>query len=491
MNKNKISLGSIFVGILSISFVLYMCLTFKPVEKTINNLFQVYLGGKKIGVIKSEQELHNIIDSEQQEIKDEYQVSKVYSPSGLDIQPITTYRKEYMTGREMYDKIKGIEPFTIEGYEVTIKNKEDSSKNKKIYILNKNLLEDAVKNTVLAFVDEKDYDAYLSGEEIEIVDTGREITNIYFENEVTIKKTYISTEEEIITDVDTLSMYFLFGTDTLNSTYEVKASDTMETIAYKNKLGVEDLLIANPDLAGENALIAVGQKLNVAAINPLSNIVVESFDTEYQTIEYETKTIVDKTLDADQSYVKQQGTNGLSKVTYATKEMNGIILATQLVNEEIISETVDKIVVMGGKNVVYYGNNTYWAWPTNKPFRISSGYGYRYHPIRGQYHFHPALDITGVKQRDIYSVQDGTVVKVAQTGYNGGNGSYVTIDHGNGYVASYLHLKKNSILVKKGETVQKGQKIATMGTTGSSTGVHLDFRVKKNGEYINPFTLYK
>ena len=146
---------------------------------------------------------------------------------------------------------------------------------------------------------------------------------------------------------------------------------------------------------------------------------------------------------------------------------------------------------MGGKNVVYYGNSTYWAWPTNKPFRISSSNGYRYHPIRGQYHFHPAIDITGVKQRDIYSVQDGTVVKVAQTGYNGGNGSYVTIDHGNGYVASYLHLKANSILVKKGETVQKGQKIATMGTTGSSTGVHLDFRVKKNGEYINPFTLYK
>ena len=101
------------------------------------------------------------------------------------------------------------------------------------------------------------------------------------------------------------------------------------------------------------------------------------------------------------------------------------------------------------------------------------------------------MDITGVKQRDIYSVQDGTVVKVAQTGYNGGNGSYVTIDHGDGYVASYLHLKKNSILVKKGETVQKGQKIATMGTTGSSTGVHLDFRIKKNGEYINPMKLYK
>ena len=94
MNKNKISLGSILVGVISISFVLYMCLTFKPVEKKINNLYQVYLGGKKIGTIKSEQELHDIIESEQQEIKDKYEVAKVYSPSGLDIQPITTYKTD-------------------------------------------------------------------------------------------------------------------------------------------------------------------------------------------------------------------------------------------------------------------------------------------------------------------------------------------------------------------------------------------------------------
>ena len=491
MNKNKISLGSIFVGIVSISFVLYMCLTFKPVEKKINNLYQVYLGGKKVGVIKSEQELHDIIDSEQQEIKDEYKVSKVYSPSGLDIQAITTYRTDYMTARQMYDKIKGIEPFTIEGYEVNIKNQEDSSKNKKIYILDKEMLDEAVKNTVLAFVEEKDYDAYLSGEEIEIVDTGREITDIYLENEVTIKKTYISTEENIITDIDTLSMYFLFGTDTIESKYVVQASDTMETIAYKNKLGVEDLLIANPDLAGEKALIAVGQELNVAPVKPLSNIVVESFDTEYQTIEYETKTIFDKNLNSDESYVKQQGTNGLSKVTYATKEMNGVILATSLVEEEVISETVDKIIVMGSKNVVYYGNTTYWAWPTSKPFRISSNYGYRVHPIRGEYHFHPALDITGVKKYDIYSIQDGVVTKVVQTGYNGGNGTYVTIDHGDGYVASYLHLVKNSAKVNVGDKVTKGQIIGTMGCTGSCSGTHLDFRVKKNGDYINPMSLYK
>ena len=491
MNKERISLISIITGIVTISFVIYMCLTFKPIERKINNFFQVYLGGKKMGLIKSEEELHNIIDEEQKEIKEKYGVDKVYSPSGLEIHAISTYKDNLMTAKEMYEKIKDVEPFTIEGYEVTIKDKTDSLKNKKVYLLNKDMLDEAVKNTVLAFVDDKEYDNYLSGKTPEIVDTGREITNIYLENEVTIKKTYISAEENIISDINTLSMYFLFGTDTINNTYKVKPTDTIETIAYNNKLGVEDLLIANPDLGGKNALLAAGQEVNVAPIKPLSNIVVESFDTEYQTIKYETKAEFDKTLNADQSYVKQQGTNGLSKVVYATKQVNGVILATSLVSEEVISKTVDKIVVYGAKNVVYYGNTTYWAWPTSRPFRISSGYGYRSHPIRGEYHFHPALDITGVPKYDIYSIQDGTVVKAVQTGYNGGNGSYVTIDHGNGYVASYLHLKKNSIKVKQGEKVSKGQIIGTMGCTGSCSGTHLDFRIKKNGEYINPMNLYK
>jgi murein DD-endopeptidase MepM/ murein hydrolase activator NlpD len=78
-----------------------------------------------------------------------------------------------------------------------------------------------------------------------------------------------------------------------------------------------------------------------------------------------------------------------------------------------------------------------------------------------------------------------------QTGYNYGSGTYVTIDHGDGYVASYLHLVKNSAKVKVGEKVTKGQIIGTMGCTGSCSGTHLDFRVKKDGEYISPMSLYQ
>ena len=491
MNKKKISIGSVLLGLLISAFTIYMCLTFEPLEREINDCYQVYLSGKKIGLIKSKEELYDLIDSEQQDVKDKYGVDKVHSPEGLEIQSIKTYRTNIMTAKEVYEKIKDIEPFTIEGYEVKIKAKNEDEEDKKIYILNKDDLDSAVKNTVLAFVKEEEYDNYLNGVKPEIVENGKEITDIYLEKNVTLRKTYISTEENIITDLNTLNMYFLFGTDKLNSSYKVKESDTLETIAYNNKLGVEDLLIANPDIGGANALLAAGQELNVAPVKPLSNIVVESFDTQYQTIEYETKAEFDKNLNSDESYVKQQGSNGLSKVVYATKEMNGVILASSMVSEDVITKTVDKIVVYGAKNVVYYGTKTYFAWPTSKPFRISSGYGYRNHPIRGEYHFHPALDITGTPKKDIYSIQDGVVTQVMQTGYNYGSGTYVTIDHGDGYVASYLHLVKNSAKVKVGEKVTKGQIIGTMGCTGSCSGTHLDFRVKKDGEYISPMSLYQ
>ena len=75
------------------------------------------------------------------------------------------------------------------------------------------------------------YDQYLNNEQEEIKDTGEEITNIYLKDNVTIKKTYVSTEENIINDLDTLSMYFLFGTTELRKKYKVKATDTIETIA--------------------------------------------------------------------------------------------------------------------------------------------------------------------------------------------------------------------------------------------------------------------
>ena len=484
--NNKISISGVIFTLLISTLVVYMTLTFEPKKEKINEFYQVYLGGQKIGLIYSKDELYNLIDKEQEGIKKKYNVDKVYPPEGLDVEKVLTYKTNLKTAEQIYNEINDIDPFTIEGYEVTVK--KDDKKNK-FYILHKEDLDTAVRNTVLSFIKEEEYDNYLNGVEKGNDEEGRSITDIYFESDISIKKTYISTEEKIITDEDTLKMYFLFGTTNLTGTYKVKADDTIESIAYNNKLGVEDFLVANPDIKGENALLAVGQEVTVAAIEPVSNIIVESFETEMQKVEYDTEIEYDNKLSVEETYVKQEGSNGLSKVVYATKESNGVILDSQMVSEDVITEPTKKIVVAGAKGVYYVGNSTYWVWPTSKPYRISSCYSYRNHPIRGQYHFHAALDITGTKSKNIYAIQSCTVISAFNdNGYHQGAGNNVKIEHANNYVSQYMHLAKS--LVKVGDHVEKGQLIGIMGRTGSATGVHLDFRVFKNGNNINPFSIY-
>ena len=166
------------------------------------------LDGNKIGLIKSDQLLYDLIDKEQKDIKDKYGVDKVYPPSGLEVQRVNTYNTKLTKVEKIYEEIKDLEPFTIEGYQVTVSNKDDKSA-KSFFILNKEDLDIAIDNTVTSFLTEEEYSDYLNGTYEKNEEEGKEITNVYFDQEVTIKKTYISTEEEILTNAEELSMYFL------------------------------------------------------------------------------------------------------------------------------------------------------------------------------------------------------------------------------------------------------------------------------------------
>ena len=246
-------------------------------------------------------------------------------------------------------------------------------------------------------------------------------------------------------------------------------------------------MIANPDIVSENALLAIGQEVVVAPIDPVANIVVESYETSLYDVDYETKIEYDKNKSADSApTVKQEGSKGVSKVTYATKYMNGVILQTAMVKEEVISEPVDKILVYGASNVTYVGNSTYWAWPTSKPYRISSYYGYRIHPVYKYEKFHNGIDITGTKSDNLYAIQGGVIMDAGQ---NSTMGKYIKIDHKNGYISIYMHCSK--LLVSKGDKVEKGQLVGIMGCTGTCTGKHLHLTMYKNGSLINPLNLYR
>ena len=112
---------------------------------------------------------------------------------------------------------------------------------------------------------------------------------------------------------------------------------------------------------------------------------------------------------------------------------------------------------------------------------ITSGFGYRMHPILGYQKFHSGLDFGSDSGSTIRSAAAGIVI-YAQ--WYGGYGNTVIVDHGNGFTTLYGHTE--GFYVAEGATVQKGQPIAAVGSTGLSTGPHLHFEVRQNGEPIDP-----
>lgn len=122
--------------------------------------------------------------------------------------------------------------------------------------------------------------------------------------------------------------------------------------------------------------------------------------------------------------------------------------------------------------------------PLGKPLAegwISSGFGYRVHPISGKRHFHGGIDMAGRANSPIVAVAAGIVTASAR---KPGYGNLLEIDHGNGLVTRYGHNSKH--LVRAGDTVRRGQVIAIMGSTGTSTGPHVHFEVRKDGKVVDP-----
>ena len=134
----------------------------------------------------------------------------------------------------------------------------------------------------------------------------------------------------------------------------------------------------------------------------------------------------------------------------------------------------------GSANVVKYDGGKF-KWPTEST-RITSPYG----DTEGRSSPHKGIDIgalnRGVAGDAIYAAYDGDVVIAT---FSSSAGNYIMINHGGGLYTRYLHASK--LLVSAGTHVTKGQKIALMGTTGDSDGVHLHFDVRYNGSYVSPW----
>ncbi|GHU91173.1 hypothetical protein FACS1894155_10500 [Bacteroidia bacterium] len=119
--------------------------------------------------------------------------------------------------------------------------------------------------------------------------------------------------------------------------------------------------------------------------------------------------------------------------------------------------------------------------PIKKPLRISSGFGMRYHPIYKVRKFHTGIDIPKMKGTPVYATGNGVVIR---KGYCSGYGNFIEIEHAGNFRSFYAHLSKT--MVSKGDSVSITTQIGCVGNTGTSTGSHLHYEVRKGKRFLNP-----
>lgn len=306
------------------------------------------------------------------------------------------------------------------------------------------------------------------------IDKNAQIKRVVFSQKVEIIEAVVLPEE-----IDTLeaAREKIYAVEQEAVEIEVKKGDNFWNLAKANNITVSELEIYNPDIDPDK--IFPGNKLVVRPVNPMLDVVIELENTVVEPVPFKIEYRKDKNLYKNQKRIIKEGIEGQKEVKYHITLFNGYQRSLKVKSEKNLKEPVNAIVQIGTKTTVSRGGRINYGVVSGK--RISSLFGYRIHPITGRRRFHDGLDIAAIYGRAVYAYTDGRVV---ETGWNGGYGNCILIDHGNGLKTGYAHLSK--IYVRKGQKVRTGEKIGAVGSSGNSTGPHLHFEVIKYGQVKNP-----
>lgn len=297
------------------------------------------------------------------------------------------------------------------------------------------------------------------------------ITSLAYEDEIEIVESYLAKDD--ITPLDE-AISLVTELQDVQKIYEVQAGDTLSEISLNNNIPLETIIELNDSLEDENSTIQIGEELIITSPEPELSVtwqeevyVEEDYEAEIQYVDNDDWYTTDKV-------VLQQPSAGHHKIAAVKTYHNEEEVSTEILKEEVTLAAVPKIVERGTKIPPTY----------IKPLsggRLSSQFGRRSAPVRGASTYHKGVDWATPIGTTVVASSAGTVVKA---GWGSGYGYVVYINHADGRQTRYAHLSK--VLVKVGQSVSQGQRIALSGNTGRSSGPHVHFEILIGGSQVNP-----
>lgn len=338
-----------------------------------------------------------------------------------------------------------------------------------------------IDNEPIGYLESKEEaDAILETLKTMYLDEGTNPKEIRFKQEVQVLKDAVRAidQDSLYTQEEMLD-YIVRGTNE-RRTHTVEKGENYWVISEQYGISPNDLVIANPGVVPER--LQIGQEISLIVPKPLITVVTVEEATYTEKIQYDVAYENSSAYYQGDYRTKRSGVYGELEVVAMVYKENGIESDKEIISETVVKEPTTKIVYRGTKDPPpRIGTGTFgYPYDTSRGY-ITSSFGMRYHPIYREYRRHTGIDI-GLPTGSLVYAADGG--KVIYSGYKGGYGLMIQIDHGANIETIYGHLSKSYVSV--GDMVYKGQKIALSGNTGTSTGPHLHFEVRKIGVPVEP-----
>lgn len=298
------------------------------------------------------------------------------------------------------------------------------------------------------------------------------VETVRFRQDAQVTEKYRKVED--IVDRATGLNILLYGSEKL-LTHTVSRGESFWSIATLYKLGVSALQAANPTIVPER--LQIGAKLNLKMQEPFLVVEVVERVTYHQSIPFTTTYVTDNNLWSWENRVRTPGKPGTQAVTARVTSVNGTEEKREILSTSVVTSPTTQVVARGTKSAPTLSTGAF-LWPTTG--RVTSPFGPRWGG------FHSGVDIGAAQGTPIKAADRGIV---SFSGWNGGYGYMVRIEHGNGFATLYAHASK--LLVSQNDVVEKGQTIALVGNTGNSYGPHLHFEIISNGKPLDPMTYFR
>lgn len=256
--------------------------------------------------------------------------------------------------------------------------------------------------------------------------------------------------------------------------YKVIPGDTLSEISIKVNIPMDEIIAKNENLENENSILHIGDELLITVPEPKLSVIRQEEVYREESYNADVEYIENDNWYTNQTVVRQQPSAGFRRAITLSIYLNDQETDREVIKEEVLLEPVAKIVERGTKIPPSY----------IKPIsggRQSSGFGRRKQPTKGASTYHKGVDWAVPKGTAVYASCGGTVAKA---GWGSGYGYVIYINHPDGRQTRYGHLSK--VLVKAGQTVKQGEKIALSGNTGITSGPHLHFEILIGGKQVNP-----